>query len=107
MGVVQFFGRRLSSQEVAGYNEPRDGCHTHKFLPVVVKLDLIICSSVGKIKIWHDNDQFQVRFLLLSSIPQSEDSTFPSEPETERWEQKIHPTNRSDWYDVLARPLQY
>lgn len=73
----------------------------------MVKLDLIICSSVDKIKIWHDNDQFQVRFLLLSSIPQNEKSTFLSEPETERWEEKIHPANRPDWYDVLGRPMQY
>lgn len=51
VGVVLFFGERSSSQEVAGYNEPRDGCHTHKFLPAMVKLDLIICSSVDKIKI--------------------------------------------------------
>lgn len=51
MGALQFFGQRSSSQEVAGYNEPRDGCHTHKFLPAVVKLDLIICSSVDKIKL--------------------------------------------------------
>ncbi len=49
--MVLFFSQRSSSQEVEGYNEPGDGCHTHKFLPATVKLDLIICSSVDKIKI--------------------------------------------------------
>lgn len=51
MRALLFFSQRSSSQEVAGYNEPRDSCHTHKFLPARVKLDLIICSSVDKIKI--------------------------------------------------------
>ena len=74
VGAVQFFGHRSSSQEVAGYNEPGYDCHAHKFLPAVVKLDLINCSSGGKIKLWHDNDQFQVRSLLLCSIPQNEES---------------------------------
>lgn len=50
-GAVQSFAPRSSSQEVGGYNEPTDVCHAHKFLPAVVKLDLIICSSGGKIKI--------------------------------------------------------
>lgn len=59
-----------SSQEVAWLNEPQDDVHSHKFLPAVVKLDLIISLSADKIKLWHDNDQFQVKFLLLS-IPQS------------------------------------
>lgn len=70
VGVVQseFIS---SSQEVARLNEPGDGVHSHKFLPAVVKLDLIISLSADKIKLWHDNDQFQVKFLLLS-IPQSE-----------------------------------
>lgn len=36
----------------------------------MVKLDLIICPSVDKINILCDNDQFQVRFSLLSSIAQ-------------------------------------
>lgn len=61
------------SQEVARLNEPWDGVHSHKFLPAVVKLDLIISPSADKIKLWHDNDQFQVKFLLLS-ILQSEKS---------------------------------
>lgn len=51
VGVVLFFGEGSSSQAVAGYNDPQDGCHTHRFLPAMVKLDLIICSSVDKIKI--------------------------------------------------------
>lgn len=34
-----------SSQEVAWLNEPPDGVRSHKFLPAVVKLDLIISPS--------------------------------------------------------------
>lgn len=62
-----------SSQEVARLNKPGDGVHSHKFLPAVVKLDLIISPSADKIKLWRDSDQFQVKFLLLS-IPQSKKS---------------------------------
>lgn len=106
MGVVLFFSHRSSSPEVAGHNDPGDGCHTHKFLPAVVKLDLIMGPPVDKIKIWCDNDQFQVKFLLLSSISQNKKSPlFHTEPETE--EEEIHPPNRPDWYDVLGRPIQY
>lgn len=49
--MSQLSGQGSSSQEVAGYNEPRHSYHTHKFLPAMVKLDLIIFSSVDKIKI--------------------------------------------------------
>lgn len=91
LGVVQVSGQR-SAQEVADYNETRDDCHTHKFQTAMVKLDLIIHPSVDIIKIGHDNDQFQVKFMLLSSILQKAEYSFPSEPE--RWVEEIHPTNR-------------
>lgn len=41
----------------------------------LVKLDLIICSSVDKINSGCDNDQFQVRVVFFSSIPQTEAGT--------------------------------
>lgn len=80
---------------------------THGFLPAVVKLDLIICSIQDQIKIWCDYDQFQVGFSLLCSTLQNEESVFLFDPETVFLERRIFSTNRPDWYDVLARTMQY
>lgn len=80
------------------------------FLLAEVKLDLIICSTADKIKIWQDSDQFQVSFLPPSIITQNGMRLFffffAALTQSRRRKRFILQIGL-DSSDVLGRPMQY